>query len=441
MFSTFKTWQGRPLVRGTVILALTQLIASVAGLVRDRVLTATFPGLSVVDVYLAAFRPSDLLFQAAVMSAMGTVLVPILAGYHARQDREGMDRILSGSMVVGGLVFGAIALLMGLCLPLLQPVLAGGFDVAEAQLYITFGSLALLSNFLFVFGTALGQYLITEERYLAYGITPILYTLGTIAGTILLTPIFGAYGPMVGTLTGAIVYVGVRLWAVLRIGAKLSLVFWHPDLKDMGRLMLPRILSLSAFQAQLLVLDALATYLPAGSITISNYARNFQSVLVGVVGIAVAQTVYAPLSKTAATGNSEAFGRLYRLGWVSILALTVPGALMLWLAAPVAAWLVHLTAVLPVFAVTLGVFALSVPLESLTHLQYRAFYAYKHTLWPSLAGIAGGLGAIAVAWLFIGQFGVVALAAGYAVGELLQVAVLAALLPLVRRSQRLAKTE
>lgn len=435
MLSFFKKWQGRPIVRGTVILAATQLLASVAGLLRDRMLTATFPGLGVVDVYLAAFRPSDLLFQAAVMSAMGTVLVPILAGYHARNDREGMDRVLSGSMVVGGLVFGAIALLLALALPWLQPVLAGGFTGDDARLYVTFGSLALLSNFLFVFGTALGQYLITEERYLAYGITPVLYTLGTIAGTILLTPWLGAYGPMVGTLLGAVLYVTVRLVAVLRAGAKLSLVFWHPDLKDMGRLMLPRILSLSAFQAQLLFLDGLATYLPAGSVTISNYARNFQSVLVGVVGIAVAQTVYAPLSKTAATRNDEAFDRLYRIGWISILALTVPGALVLWLAAPVAAWLVHLTAVLPLFALTLGVFALSVPLESLTHLQYRAFYAYKHTLWPSLAGIAGGAGAIVSAWLFIDQLGVVSLALGYAVGELLQVAVLAALLPLVRHKK------
>jgi putative peptidoglycan lipid II flippase len=435
VLSFFKNWHGRPMVRGTVILAATQLVASVAGLVRDRMLTATFPGLGVVDVYLAAFRPSDLLFQAAVMSAMGTVLVPILAGYHARHDRQGMDRVLSGSMVVGGLVFGAIALVLGLLLPWLQPVLAGGFTGPDARLYIVFGSLALLSNFLFVFGTALGQYLITEERYLAYGVTPILYTLGTIAGTVFLTPWFGAYGPMAGTLIGAVLYVLVRLAAVLRAGAKLSFVIWHPDLKDMGRLMLPRILSLSAFQLQLLFLDGLATYLPEGSVTISNYARNFQSVLVGVVGIAVAQTVYAPLSKTAATRNDASFDRLYRLGWISILALTVPGAVALWLAAPVAAWLVHLTAVLPLFALTLGVFAVSVPLESLTHLQYRAFYAYKHTLWPSLAGIAGGVGAIAAAWLFIGQWGVVALAAGYTIGELLQVVVLAALLPLVRRTK------
>jgi putative peptidoglycan lipid II flippase len=432
----FRSWAARPLLRGTAVLAVTQLLASVAGLVRDRMLTATFPGLSVVDVYLAAFRPSDLLFQAAIMSALGTVLVPILAGYHARGDRKGMDQVLSGAMVVGGLVFGAIALLMALLLPWLQPLLAGGFDPAEAQLYIHFGSLALLSNFLFVFGAALGQYLITEERYLAYGITPILYTLGTIGGTLLLTPVFGAYGPMIGTLIGAVLYVAVRLLAVQRAGAKLSFVLWHPELKDMGRMMLPRILSLSAFQIQLLILDALATYLPAGSITISNYARNFQSVLVGVVGIAVAQTVYAPLSKTAAIRNHQGFSRLYRLGWVWILALTVPGAVLLWLLAPVAAWLVHLSAVLPLFAITLGVFAISVPFESLTHLQYRAFYAFKHTLWPSVIGIVGGVLAIGAAWLTIQHWGVVGLALGYTVGEVVQVALLALLLPLVMRKSR-----
>jgi len=35
----------------------------------------------------------------------------------------------------------------------------------------------------FVMGNAFGQYLIAKQKYWAYGITPILYTLGTIAGT------------------------------------------------------------------------------------------------------------------------------------------------------------------------------------------------------------------------------------------------------------------
>jgi putative peptidoglycan lipid II flippase len=425
-------WQrlrDRPIVRGTAILGVTQLLASIAGLIRDRTLTNTFPGLDVVDVYLAAFRPSDLLFQAAIMSALGTVLVPVLARYHARGDRDELHRVLSSTMCLAGMSFGILSLVFAGLLPWLQPWLAGGFTGPSAELYIHFGRLALCTNFLFVFGTALGQYLLTEERYLAYGITPVLYTLGTIGGTIVLTPWLGAYGPMVGTLLGAIAYVAVRLSAALRAGARLQVRWWHPELHEMGRLMLPRVLSLSAFQGQLLVLDALATFLPAGSVTISNYARNFQSVLVGVVGIAVAQTIYAPLSKSVAAGAHDAFARSYRLGWWTILALTVPGAIALWLCAPLAAWLVHLSSQLTLFSLVLGIFAISVPLESLNHLQLRAFYAHRNTLLPSLAGIAGGMVTVGLAWGTIDSFGLPALALGYAAGELTKVVLLAVLLP------------
>src|SRR3989338_3188883 len=69
---------------GAAVLALTQFCASVAGLVRDNVLASTFSArgeVGVVDAYIAAFRPSDFLLQAFILSAIGAVLVPMLAGY------------------------------------------------------------------------------------------------------------------------------------------------------------------------------------------------------------------------------------------------------------------------------------------------------------------------------------------------------------------------
>ena len=73
------------LMGGVAVLAVTQFGASLAGLLRENVLARVFAGnLGVVDAYVAAFNPSDLLFQTCVVSAMGTVLVPVLAKYKAK---------------------------------------------------------------------------------------------------------------------------------------------------------------------------------------------------------------------------------------------------------------------------------------------------------------------------------------------------------------------
>ena len=408
------------LAGGISILAVTQLVASVAGLVRDRMLVQTFThNLGVVDTYIAAFRPSDLLFQTCIMSAMGTVLVPVLAQYFAKNDRKEMGRVLNGTMGMASLIFGVIALILGLAFPYLAHYLVQ-FQGPELALYIQFGRLALLTNFLFVFGNALGQYLVTVQKYWIYGITPILYTVGTILGTIFLTPIVGPMGPIYGTLAGAVIYVILRWIAVMRSGGGFGLSLWHPDLKEMGVLMVPRVLSLGAFQVQLLFLDRIASGLPEGAITINSYTRNFASVLVGVIGIAIAQSVYSTLSQAAAQKDEGKFRRYYTQGSLICLGLSIVASIILVIASPIAAWLVHLQSVIKVFTVCLAIYALSVPFESLSHLQLRAFYARKNTLTPAVWGVLGGAGAVLSSWLLVPQYGLYAVAVGYTIGEIVQ---------------------
>lgn len=408
------------LAGGITVLAVTQFVASIAGLVLKRVLAQTFHDhLGVVDAYIAAFRPSDLLFQACIMSAMGTILVPVLASYRAKGDTVEMSRVLNGTMAVAAGIFGVIALLLAVSLPWLAPYFVQ-FTGEELQLYIQFGRLALLTNFLFVFGNALGQYLITVQRYWIYGLTPILYTCGTIAGSIFLTPYFGAYGPIIGTVAGAVVYVALRWGAVLYSGGGMHVSFWHPDIKEMGVLMIPRILSLGAFQIQLLFLDRIASGFTEGSVTVNNYAQSFQSVLVGVVGIAIAQSVYSVLSQAAARKDEIQFSTYLRTGMWICIALTIPGAVLLVALAPVAAWLVHMQSTLHVFTVCLVIYAFSIPFESISHLQLRAFYAKKNTVVPAVWGVMGGVGAILAGSFLASRYGIYSVAAGYTLGEIVQ---------------------
>lgn len=425
----FSYFREHTLVSGVAILGLTQLGASVVGLLRERILNTVFADdLSVVDAYLAAFRPSDLMFQACILSAMGTVLVPVLATHYAKGNSNEMSRVLSGTTCIAAVVFGFIALLLAIFFPWIAPFLVQ-FEGETLDLYITFGRLALLVNFFFVFGNALGQYLITVQRYWIYGITPIIYTLGTIFGAVFLTPTFGTFGPMYGTILGVLLYVFFRLLAAFRSGARPMFTLWHPEVPAMVKLMLPRVFAFGAFQFQLLFLDRIASGFPRGAVTINNNARNFQSVLVGVVGIAIAQSVYSILSQAAANKQPERFSKYFSTGMWLCLALTIPGAIVLGMLSPLAASLVHLSDHLPTFTIFMICYAISIPFESMTHLQYRAFYAMKETMLPATMGVLGGAAAIIAAALLTPQFGVYSIAIGYTLGEIIQAGGLAILLP------------
>lgn len=416
------------LLGGAFVLAVTQFAASAMGLVRDRLLAATYPGLDVVDVYIASFRPADLLFQVLVMSGIATVLVPLFSRHQAGERRADMDRLLTSVIVVGSLVFGVLAVALALAMPHLAGILAG-FEGESRALYVDMARLALLSNGLFLFGNAGGQYLVTHQRYWVYGLTPVVYTLGTIGGTVLLHDTHGGYAPMIGSLVGDVLYVVLRLGACMRLGFRFR---WgglvHPDVVTMGWLMLPRMAALGALQLQLLVFDALASRLDAGSVTINAYTRNFASVAVGVIGIALAQSAFSPLSQAAAKGESGRFFLYLRRGTLWMLVLTVPAALALVLLTPVAQWLVHIDAAFTaLFAAMIAMYALSIPFESLNHLYLRAFYARHDTAIPAVMSVLNGGVAIAVAWLLLGRIGPAALPIGFTAGQALSFCGLAAL--------------
>ncbi len=428
----FNGFSQNRILGGAAVLACMQLGASIMGLVRDRTLAATFPGLDTVDVYIASFRPSDLCFQMMIMAGFSVALVPLLAKYHADNKREKMHELLNSVVSLAAIVFGLIALVLALALPTIAPYLVG-FTDESLDLYVNFARIALLTNFLFVFGNAYGQYLITVQKYWIYGLTPMLYTLGTILGTIYLTPSFGAYGPMYGTLAGAIVYVALRFIALY--GNNLSsfifhLSFLHPDLGELLRLMWPRMLALGVLQLELLLFDTVASGLDAGSVTINAYARNFQAVAVGIAGIALAQSAFSLLSQAAAKKEKKRYYIYLRKGITFMLLLTVPGAFALVYIAPIAASLVSLSHVLPIFALCLGFYAISIPFESINHLLLRAFYATRHTITPAIFSVINGLSAIAVAWVLAPTYGVFALAIGFTVGQIVQMIGLAVLLPI-----------
>lgn len=416
---------------GAAVLAVTQAAASVAGLVRDRLLNQTFSGdLSVVDAYIASFRPSDLLFQLTVMSGIATVLVPLLARAHAKGDES--SNLLSSVMALGSLAFGAIALACGILFPLIAPALVD-FDGSTLELYVRFGRLALFTNVLFVVGNSLGQYLVTAQRYWLYGVTPVLYTAGTIAGTLFLTPHYGALGPMLGTVGGAVAYVAVRFAGAIHAGYRPRWRLWHPELSTMGVLMLPRMAALAVLQLQLLLFDTLASGLPAGSVTINSNARNFQSFVVGVIGIALAQSAFPLLSQAAARGEKDRFVLYVRKGFFMIVGLTIPAGVALVLVTPLAASLVNLNGAYGAFAAALLVYACSIPFESLNHLVLRSYYALHLTALPAVMSVVNGGLAIAAAWMLAPVIGIQAIPAGFLIGQAVSLAGLVAMLPFATR--------
>jgi putative peptidoglycan lipid II flippase len=405
---------------GAAVLASLQLCASIAGLVRDRTLYTTFTDKGIVDAFIASFKVSDLLFQMFIMSAFSVALVPMLVEKRKNSVKAEANLLYSVTIVATTLY-----VLLGVILWLLMPWIAKysvQFTESIQQIYITNARLAIVSNALFVIGNAFGQLLISRQRYVWYGITPILYTVSTIVGTVFLSTenTFGVYGPMVGNCIGAVLYTIIRMVVGIHVLQILPqrIRYISQDFQEIFFLMLPRVLALGALQTQLLLFDTFASSLPSGSVTINAFARNFQSVVVGVVGIALAQSTFALLSKSYSEKNIAQFWQYLRKGLYTMFALTIPASLALIIASPIAAYIIGLPGS-TIFMLTMAAYTLSIPFESANHLVTRAYYSAKHSIIPSLSTVLIGVISIAITMFTIDSIGIFALPLGFATAQIL----------------------
>ncbi len=419
---------------GALLLSILTLGSYVMGLVRDRVFARTFGAGSDLDVYNAALVLPELVLDVLVLAGLTAAFVPVLM----RTERDDPSR----GLVFARTVVTASALIMGLAAAVLLVVapwtvgiVAPGFDTAQAEQYTLLFRQMCLTSLVFAVSFALGELLVARQRFLAYGVAPLLYNLGIVVGALLLAPVMGIEGVAIGTLGGALLHLGIRIAGVVRTGFRYrpTFVVRTPEFREFLRLSVPRAIAQPVEAVTFLFFTRVASEMAAGSVSSVSFARNFQSVPVSLIGIAFSVAAFPVLSRVAASGDRGLFRRVVRDNVLLIAALSALAGIALALVAELAIRLLLGGEAfdeedIAVTATLLVAFAISVPLESLTHVLARSIYATRHTVLPVVASVVG-LGVIVVTLEVLrGPQGLVAVPLAFAAGLAARVAILVAAL-------------
>ena len=392
------------------------------GLIRDRIFARTFGAGPELDAYNAAFVLPELALDVVVASGLAAPFIPIFVQLRRDDERAAHEfgqTILTGAVAV--MTLGAA--LMFVLAPQTTALIAPGFTGEQHDLYVALFRAMLLTPIIFAASLTLGEVLLAERRFLAYGVAPLLYNAGIILGTVALSDRIGIFGPAIGAVIGALLHLGSRLWGLRRshFRVRFRARIRTRAVGDFVRLMLPKMASHPTEPMTFLYFTAVASTLGAGSVTAVSFARNFQSVPVSLIGIAFSLAAFPALAAAYAAGDRRRFTGELATNLITITALTTGAAVALFALSGIVIQLflgggafdaddVALT------SLVLAVFAISVPFESLTHLLSRAIYATRNTLLQvaaSLAGFALTVGATAV---LAPRIGVTAIPLGFAIG-------------------------
>jgi len=379
------------------ILMVMVLFSRLLGLVRDRLLAGTFFANNSqwqLDVYFAAFRIPDMVFQLLVMGALSAAFIPVYSSI-LKRDKEESWYLVNGVITFSILAFLVLIVLIYLFSYQLCAMLAPNFNQQQLDLMVSMTRLMLIAQFFFMISNFFTGILQSNQRFLISAIAPVLYNLGIIIGIIWLTPVMGIYGPTMGVVIGSLMHLLIQLPVIIKLGYKFSLNFdyKHKGIRKIGKLMVPRTMALAINQIELNVAVVLASAMSAGSLSIFNFAEHLNAVPIGLFGLTIGQAALPMLSQEVeqSAGNGK-FRQLFLSSLRHILYFALPASvLLLVLRIP----LVRIAFGAKEFpweatiltAKVLAVFSISIAAQAAIQLLVRAFYALQDTVTPLKIGI------------------------------------------------------
>ncbi len=394
MFAFLRLRQ-RGVGRAALLLGSAALASRFLGLIRDRIFAAEFGAGDTLDMYFAAFRIPDLIYNILIAGAISAAFIPIFLEEYQKR-REYAWNIAANFLNVMAVVLGSLAFLGFIVMPWFVHLIVPGFSEEKREMTVLLSRIMLLSPVFFGISAVFSGVNQSFHRFLPYALAPILYNIGIIFGVLVLVPAWGTVGLAWGVVLGALAHLMIQFPPAIFAGYRFAPIFSVRlyEFIRMVRLMLPRAFGLAAIQINLWVMTAIASLLSVGSVAVFNFANNLQYLPIGIVGISFAVASFPTLSRAASGRKREEFLSTLSLVVRRILFLVLPLAVLMFI---LRAQIVRVVLGAGLFgwedtrltAAVLGIFTIGIVAHSVAPTIYRAFYATQDTLTPVMVSVGG----------------------------------------------------
>ncbi|MBM3204443.1 murein biosynthesis integral membrane protein MurJ, partial [Candidatus Uhrbacteria bacterium] len=381
-----------------------------------------------LDAYYAAFRLPDFLYNLIILGALSAGFIPVFTEYLEKKGKGEAQKLAEQVVSLVFVVMTALALVLIVLAPTLVPWTTPGYEGEKLDLTITLSRIMFLSPILLGLSGVMGGVLQSMRRFLPFALAPIFYNIGIILGALVLTPRFGLQGLAWGVVMGALFHLLIQTSV-----AGIRNLHW-PSLKPDGvrqilKLMGPRTLGLAMTQINLVILLALASSLPEGSVSVFNLATNLQSFPIGIIGVSFAIAAFPALSRAVSQVNTQAFRDSFSHAARNSIFFLVPiSALFLLFRAQIVRLLFGAGAFdWTATRLTANVFAwftLSLVMQGLIPLLARGFYALKDTWTPLWIGLINEVILAVSAYVLRNYLGVEGLAIAFTIASTVQMILL-----------------
>ncbi|HEY1984034.1 MAG TPA: lipid II flippase MurJ [Terracidiphilus sp.] len=374
----------RILHAATAVIAAT-LVVKVAAMVKEFAVAGIFGRSDAMDAFLVAFLIPNLLINL-IAESMNQALVPTLIRVNIQEGHDRAQQLLSNSMLSMCVLLAVASLGMAALAHMFFPILGSNFEAGKlhlaTQLFFALLPVVLITGV----ASTCTAVLNTIDRFALPALAPLAIPLSILAGALLFHGRFGIWALVYATLFGAVIHAGLVAWMMDASGFRLRLNWYgaSESAREVSRQYGPILLSSVVASGGLLVDQAMAAMLPAGSVSALVFGNRFVSVVVTLLAGAVSTAIVPYFSTMIAHGDWQScrrtlhtWSRLTLLASVPIAGLLIAGARPL----------VRMTLQHGVFGpsdtrvvtAVLAMYAIQIPFFVVSRVFYRFLVAMRRT--------------------------------------------------------------
>jgi len=401
------------LTRFSILIAFFFALDKIAAFVRQAVIARQFGFGRELDTFNAANNIPDLLYAVISGGALAIAFIPVLTSTLTKDGRRAAWDLFARVINLFFLITAALSLAVALAAgPLVRSPfgIAPGFTPEQQEIAVNLMRINLIATLIFsISGLAMAG-LQANQHFLLPAMAPLFYNAGQIFGALILAPVkgyviagvalpafgLGIYGLAGGVIIGALLHLLIQVPGLLiyRFHWIASLGLRTPEVRQVLRLMGPRMLTVLSIQWIFIIRDNLASRLPEGSVSALTYGWMLQQVPETLIATAIGTAMLPALAELAAKEDNAGFQATIARAVRVLTAVNLPVAVVLAvglepLAAAVFGSDVAQTSLL--MGATRGFLAGLVG-HSLMEVAVRSFYARQDArtpLFTALGNLAG----------------------------------------------------
>lgn len=392
--------------RAAVILTISAIFSRFLGIARDWLLARSFGAGPELDIYFTAFKIPDFIYNILILGGILVAFLPLFSEYFSK-DKKTVWEFVSNCLNVFLVLSGLLALLLFFLSPFLLRLIAPGFNVVQINKAVILTRIMLLTPIFFGLSSIFSGVLQYFHRFLIYSLCPIFYNLGIIFGILFLSPKIGILGVVLGVILGSFLHFAIQIPSVLSCGFhyKRILNFTDDRIKKIFYLMLPRIFGISAQQINLIVINAIASTLASGSISIFNFSNNIQYFPIGIIGVPFAVASFPTISRDWIENKKKDFVSNFSLTFNKIVYFVSPVIVFIFVLRDQIIRILLKNGLFSassarLTSASLALFCLGILASSLIPLLFRTFFSLKNTKTPTLIAVFSMLVNVGLSLLF-----------------------------------------